>query len=420
MLLRCAYRILTRVWGEGITMTIHARTRISIILLNVVLLSIQMITVRSVLAGQSDDIPSLVEIRQLRQAGEYVQAHQRLESLLTLGDIPEEDRRLAYNELVTIAFLTGGENSAMPVARTVLARYPDLEADPLFYPAEIQSIYDEIRKTMYGVLRLDSDPEQSTVYLDDLDIGNTPITGLHIAPGEYTLRIEKTGYAGDTLTALIKPAGETYLSVTLLPPERDVPQVGFGFEAGLSLVSLNYPNGTGGVFAGVGTIESVSSDLRFSASIFIHINPHERFAIQAGARLSSYGNKAEYNMTGDYESGEYKSYLQYLSLPILFKHYPISGTRLFVCAGLEPAYLLRASLSSTGDSGEIDIIEDLGRAQLFMDLGLGYESRIRERTAVMISLYYSFGVLSMRDETRWDNVDFRPREIRLSLGLLFQ
>ena len=390
-----------------------------ILMLSGVLTCIQLTSVRSVFAGQSDDIPSLEEIRQLRQDGEYYQARKYLESLLTVDDIPEADRRLAYNELVTITYFTSGEASARTVARKVMSRYPNLEADPLFYPREIQALYDEIRRTMYGVLRLESQPDHCTVFLDDLDIGYTPIEGLHIASGEYILRVEKTGYISDTLTVVVKPNGETSQSVALLP-DQNIPKVGFGFEAGLSLVSLDFPNGTDGNLEGYGTIEEVSSDIRFSGSLFIQVNPHDKFAVQIGARLSSQGNKAEYTMFGDYKSGEYKSYLQYLSIPVLFKHYPLAGPRIYVCAGLEPAYLMRASLSSTGGSESIDIIENLERFQIFMDLGIGYEIKLSEKYTTILSLYYSFGALGIRDETRWDNIDFRPRELRLALGLLFQ
>lgn len=366
-------------------------------------------------AQTSRDVPHISDIRLFRKLGEYERALAYLNIIMVDKKTPDDIRRRAYAELVTVFYLTEGVDSARSLAEDALAEFHDLEAEPAHHPDEVRELYDELRNIMFGRLRLASEPRTCEVYLGEERIGMTPLEGIYVPIGGHTLRISAFGYEDRLLDVDIKPGGELE-HIVKLRPYRAEAALGIGFEAGLSIVSLDY-DGAGGVFAGAGTVAKSTNAARFGAGVSLHMYRRDRLAVQAGVRYISHGNRV-YFQSGTGTSALYDSYFRYLAVPVLVRYYLIKNPRIFLCAGPEFALLLSAELSRAENGEPLDVMDYTQAGQVSLTFGAGYEIGIAGQY-IMISAYRTMGLLSIRKSAIWNLIDYKPREWKFAIGLIF-
>jgi len=368
-------------------------------------------------AQEVNGAPRISDVRLLRKLGQYDQALGYLKTMLADQATSEEVRKQAYNELVTIAYLTKGRSNAEATAREALMAFPDLKADPNDYPGSIQLIYEDLRKSIFGRLSVSSDPSPCDVYLDGKGIGATPLDSVFIPAGEHALRISRSGYQESALEIKVPPGVVTERFVAL-PVVSTVPKIGIGVELGPSLEMLSYSGETEQPVAGLGTVRGYSAVARFGGSVFLHLNWHDKLDGLAGVRYSSRGNRAIYAMSSGYPSGEYDLYLNYVSAYVLARYHLGQLPGVFLSAGPEFGYLIGAHLSRTTGSSPIDITDQVERFQVALVLGAGYEKGFGGHCFVL-SAYHTMGLMSLRNTSHQYESDFKPREWRLSIGFMF-
>jgi hypothetical protein len=66
-----------------------------------------------------------------------------------------------------------------------------------------------------GFLTVNANP-YGTVWIDDVEIGDTPIVGREISPGDHAIRISREGYRAESTTVTITAGNEVRLSRTLV------------------------------------------------------------------------------------------------------------------------------------------------------------------------------------------------------------
>jgi hypothetical protein len=365
---------------------------------------------------ETSKAPSISDIRLMRKLGDHSRALEYVNALLADGSTPADVRKQAYNELVTMAFVAEGVAGAQSAAHKALMEFPDLKADPAHNPEEIQRIYDDLREKMFGRLHLASDPAGCTVSLKDREIGSTPLEGMYLPLGDHVLLLRRPNYADDTLHVDIAAGAELkrFVDMRLL---RDSFKRRIGFEAGPSIVSMQYDRGAAGEFAGLGQVKNWKSAVRFGGGVMLQTYIHDRLTFQFGARYSSLGNTAEYQLTGVADPLTYDLRLNYVTLPVSWKVYPVERPRFFGCLGVEPAYLLSASLSGAGNGRSIDILERMQRLQVSVIAGAGCELGVGSHY-LAISAYRIMGQMSLRKSTYYSDVDCKTREWRIALSFL--
>jgi hypothetical protein len=278
-------------------------------------------------------------------------------------------------------------------------------------------MYEEIGKTMFGRLSLSSDPYTCTVYLDDAEIGSTPLEGIYVPVGDRTLRFSKFNYGEETLDITVEPGAELEHMI-VLSPYREASTLAVGVEFGLSLVSLNYSGGTTGPFLGMGIVEEQESMARFGAGAFLHMYRHDRLAVQAGLRYITCGNKVYFRTSTGGKSSPYYTHYRYLALPVLVRYYVIQRPRIHVIAGLEFAFMIGADISNPAYDETVDLMEIVQDGQVSLTVGAGYEIGVAGHF-IMISAYHTMGMLSLRNSGVWNQIDYKPREWRIALSFIF-
>ncbi len=370
----------------------------------------------SAIAAQAEEIPPMTEIRLIRKLGEYDQAKEYLNVLLEDKDTPDDIRAQVYNELITIVILTDGKDKARPIALKALEEIPNLEADHAHHPQEVFDLYEEIRKSKFGELNLTTDPPGCDVYLDGKHVGKTPLKSLHVLPGKHTIRFSRYEYKEETLEIEVTAGEESTHNVALISGST-LRDKRFGFEFGISNVSLKY--GSGSDFAGVGEASSYSSVNRLSGGLFMQASLHDRLALQIGFRYAPMGNMAYYDMYSPNPSGKYECKMSYINMPILFKYYLSRNPGFVIIAGPEIGFLTSAKLSAENGSGSIDIKPELPAIELFLTIGLGLEKKVGDKISLMLNGYFTIGLSNLRNEQRYETIEFKPQEFRVSAGMMF-
>jgi hypothetical protein len=59
-----------------------------------------------------------------------------------------------------------------------------------------------------------------TVAIDGIEMGDTPLVGRELPPGEHTVRITREGFRPEVATVTITAGNEVRLSRTLVPAQR--------------------------------------------------------------------------------------------------------------------------------------------------------------------------------------------------------
>ena len=139
-------------------------------------------------------------IQTLRTDGEYDKAIQQLSEIIKEYSDSERVLREAYNHLVTTYHQKGDRAGAVQATREGLERFPDLTADQLHFPEAVNDYYDQLRKEMFGSLKI-SKPTRCRVFLRATDssapekhVGETPLALELLRVGEYELLLTKSGY----------------------------------------------------------------------------------------------------------------------------------------------------------------------------------------------------------------------------------
>jgi tetratricopeptide (TPR) repeat protein len=150
-------------------------------------------------ASRFDDVASL-----WRQ-GLYTSALGEIRSIIDEYSRAEEISRRAYSYLVITVWDADGREAAVEAAREALRRHPDLEVDTLVFPPKLNSLYSEVRITMFGSLYINAEQDSCEVLLDDRFVGKTPLEIAYVPVGDHSLLLRKSGYENLMKSVDIRP-----------------------------------------------------------------------------------------------------------------------------------------------------------------------------------------------------------------------
>jgi hypothetical protein len=179
-------------------------------------------------AGDDDVSRRFEEVRALRSQGRFDQAIQLLERFVEERTESDEILRRAFNELVFSILSKRSMASdveeqdriyreAVSRAEQALTRFPDLTADRIAFPPDIDLIYDTLRKSMFGSLEVTAPLDSCRVFVNDVYQGTTPLSMRYHPVGDYTLTVTKSGYVDRETPVTILPGRDLQLEVTLNP-----------------------------------------------------------------------------------------------------------------------------------------------------------------------------------------------------------
>ena len=105
--------------------------------------------------------------------------------------------------------------AATEAARAALQRFPDLSADPVYFPPRINEVYDDLRGRMFGALNVATKPDSCRIYLDGEFVGFSPLRLEYVAVGHYDLNVSRTGYHDESIPVRIEPGRPTSVPLSL-------------------------------------------------------------------------------------------------------------------------------------------------------------------------------------------------------------
>lgn len=364
-------------------------------------------------AANEKDIPDISDIRLLRKLGEYEEAKRYLKLLIEDRSTPAKVRRSAYNEIVTIFFLAGGEKKMKAAAEIALREFPGLKADPTHYPVEVNQAYNNLRERLFGSIRIETEPENCRIFLDGEDKGLSPVDVIEISVGEHQVRVAKNGFEDRVIQIAVRPDEEIIKTIKLGEQGcRIIPQVEFA----MSRVWLNCEQGKGD-FLRVGQMVDNEKDYRFNGGFYLNLAKDRQFYLQMGLRYASKGDITHLIKGSDMVSQKYITKYHYLSLPLMARVYLSPKRNIFATAGVEFGYLVTAQLFQPMTNESMSVSDRVERFQVSPGLGAGCEF-VMGRSRMVISLIYTMGIVSMGKTTDMYDLDHKTRELRLGVGFL--
>lgn len=182
--------------------------------------------------GQQEDVyVRFEEVSSLRSQGQYDKAVEILQNIIREYSRSDEILRHAYNNLVFTllkkADQSGAErdkSAARENAREALYRFPDLTADTAYISPQVNYLYDELRKQLFGALSVATKPESCRVFLrpDSAETflstdfaGFSPLHIKYVRAGAYILNVSKSGYQDQSMAISIDPGGVTNTPMSL-------------------------------------------------------------------------------------------------------------------------------------------------------------------------------------------------------------
>jgi tetratricopeptide (TPR) repeat protein len=166
--------------------------------------------------NQNENIYERFEkVSSLRSQGQYDQAIEILKGIITEFTKADEVLRRAYSDLVFTLMSKQDLDGATESAREALARYPDLTADPVYFPPRVNELYGNLRSQMYGSLFVATKPESCRVFLGKAFIGVSPLNVKYVKVGGYTLNMSKSGYKDESSPVRIEPGSPTSMQLSL-------------------------------------------------------------------------------------------------------------------------------------------------------------------------------------------------------------
>jgi hypothetical protein len=166
------------------------------------------------------------EISAMRADGEFDRAIAVLNEIIEDHAGSSEVLRRAYNESVfTIlskrsiasdeAARSALNEEARARAEEALRRFPDLVADRHYFPVEINTIYDDLRQTMFGEVHIVTDPSGCRVQVGDAFDGTSPVSIAYLPVGSYRLVVSREDYKDRTDSLTVIPGGVVQREVSL-------------------------------------------------------------------------------------------------------------------------------------------------------------------------------------------------------------
>jgi hypothetical protein len=143
-------------------------------------------------------------VAKLRADGDYEGAIAELRQIVAEYTASHQILRVAYNHLVTTYIHKDDEIGAVAAAREALEKFPDLVAEEITFPADVNWYYDTLRKEMFGSLTINK-PKDCRVFLDGEHKGDTPLRLKLVRVGEHDLKVTKSGYHDFTERISIGP-----------------------------------------------------------------------------------------------------------------------------------------------------------------------------------------------------------------------
>jgi hypothetical protein len=155
------------------------------------------------------------EVSSLRSQGQYEQAIEILKGIIIEYSDSEEILRRAYSDLVFTLLSKEDIEAAAEIARGALYRYPDLKADPVYFPPRVDEVYDDLRGRIFGSLNVATRPESCRVFLGDGFVGFSPLSVQYVRVGEYALKATKAGHSDEIALIHIEPGKPTSVPLSL-------------------------------------------------------------------------------------------------------------------------------------------------------------------------------------------------------------
>ena len=170
------------------------------------------------IAVQEESIVALWDrIGKHRTDAEYDRAIELINQIIQEYTNSDEILRRAHNELVNTIQQKEEDWYAPEVkekAREALARFPDLDADETYFHPDQNRLYDQLRRQMFGLLKIDK-PVGCRVILNDELVGVTPLQIDLIKVGTHNLTLTKSGYHDNSATIQIGPDEQKFLEMSL-------------------------------------------------------------------------------------------------------------------------------------------------------------------------------------------------------------
>lgn len=192
------------------------------------------------------------------------------------------------------------------------------------------------------------------------------------------------------------------LASTLLVNAQE--KIKWGVQAGVNFANLS--TSTSGVSV------SLSSKVGLHAGVSAEVGISPDFAFQPELAYNGYGAKldiSDFNIEG--LSGELKSNINYISLPLLFK-YKVANTGLGIYAGPQLGLLVSAKDSYDGESidakddyNSFDLLASFG-AEYFLPAGVGLIAR------------YQLGLTNIMKDTAGDE-SVKNKAFTIGIGYRF-
>jgi tetratricopeptide (TPR) repeat protein len=159
-------------------------------------------------------------VSSLRSQGQYDKAIEVLQEIIAEYSKSDEVLRRAYCDLVFTLMSKPDPEGATQSAREALLRFPDLTADPVYFPPRVNELYDQLRNELYGALHVQSKPDSCRVFLGEQFVGVSPLHLEYVRVGDYAMNLSKSGYKDEASPLRIEPGSPTSVQLSL-QRERD-------------------------------------------------------------------------------------------------------------------------------------------------------------------------------------------------------
>ena len=151
----------------------------------------------------------------LRSQGQHDSAIEILRDIIDEYSESNEVLRRAYNDLDFTLLSKEDVPTATESAKEALSRFPDLAADPVYFPPRVNEIYDGLRSQMFGTLNVATKPDSCKVFLDNEFVGLSPLNLEYVRVGEYVLSVSKSGFQDESEFVSIGPGRPTSVPLSL-------------------------------------------------------------------------------------------------------------------------------------------------------------------------------------------------------------
>jgi hypothetical protein len=155
------------------------------------------------------------DVSSLRSQGRYEEAIEILRGIVAEPSQSDEILRRAYSDLVFTLLSKEDTAEATKTATEALYRFPDLAADPVYFPPRVNDVYDSLRDRMFGALNVATRPESCRVFLDGEFVGHSPLMLEYVRVGEYDLSVTRSGYRDESTPVRIEPGRPTSVPLSL-------------------------------------------------------------------------------------------------------------------------------------------------------------------------------------------------------------